>query len=546
VLVTGSVLVFNLTGCPATVQVTVDAVDCCGNVADQCLATANVVDDTPPVLTCPDSITLDRGDKLCGSDVQDWLDSATATDNCDTDVTIVNDSADGGFDCGFPFGSSTEVTWTATDDCGNVGETCSSTIKIKPPHRVDMSTKGSLLVYSKVDLRWRWSEGRGEWDLIQDTFIELTCDRSSTTAEDVFVQVYYVHGDPPLGEIPGVERAHLGWNSIGISHSLAWKPTHGSPIYWSAATGFPGFHVSHQDPAPGDPNHYAEVPLSPFTILDPENFGTPVAPGRPDPEGMDGDRMMRGYILVWVIDSQGREIRFNHLQGKGMIVNWANQTAWEYTPWAFSANCVDDGEQPLDCTDFDENGVCCDAEVIPGRLDMDGFQYALGFTQLLLDFFATDGTAFTKAEDDVILVDTDLTLLPISVDLTQEGGVIDPVITKAKFDVWSMNEIKFSGTHRCVTGWDQALLSSYDAPNHFLIENLHTDKGKARIDGLASAWCEDSVAEPLLGVSAKLLYDQGDSVYDFWTTAGTNLAGMGTQGAQIFYDVTPVPPEMAD
>ena len=124
--------------------------------------------------------------------------------------------------------------------------------------------------------------------------------------------------------------------------------------------------------------------------------------------------------------------------------------------------------------------------------------------------------------------------------------MIDPVTTKAKFDVWSMNEIKFSGTHRCITGWDQALFSSYDAPNHFLIENLHTDKGKARIDGLLSSWCDNSVAEPLLGVSAKLLYNQGDLVYDFWTTAGTNLAGMGTQSAQILYDVTPVPPEMAD
>ena len=34
VLVEGTVLVSALTGCPATVQVTVDAVDCCDNAAD--------------------------------------------------------------------------------------------------------------------------------------------------------------------------------------------------------------------------------------------------------------------------------------------------------------------------------------------------------------------------------------------------------------------------------------------------------------------------------------------------------------------------------
>ena len=86
----------------------------------QCVTTADVNDYySDPEITCPDDITLERGDKLCSSDVQDWLDSATATDNCDTDVDIVEDSAANGYECGFPYDSTTEVTWTATDDCGN-------------------------------------------------------------------------------------------------------------------------------------------------------------------------------------------------------------------------------------------------------------------------------------------------------------------------------------------------------------------------------------------------------------------------------------------
>ena len=46
-----------------------------------------------------------------------------------------------------------------------------------------------------------------------------------------------------------------------------------------------------------------------------------------------------------------------------------------------------------------------------------------------------------------------------------------------------MNETKFSNTERCITGWDQQLVSLYDPPNSFLRQYLHTDKGKARING---------------------------------------------------------------
>ena len=170
VTVTGEVLVSDLTSCPATVEVTVDAVDCCDNSAVQCVTTADVNDVTPPEITCPDDIILERGDKLCNSDVQDWLDSTTATDNCDTDVDIVEDSAENGFACGFPYDSTTEVTWTATDNCGN-SSVCSAFITIKQAPRVDMTRKGSLLIFSKVELRWNAS---GE--LIQDTFLDLSND----------------------------------------------------------------------------------------------------------------------------------------------------------------------------------------------------------------------------------------------------------------------------------------------------------------------------------------------------------------------------------
>ena len=90
---------------------------------------------------------------------------------------------------------------------------------------------------------------------------------------------------------------------------------------------------------------------------------------------------------------------------------------------------------------------------------------------------------------------------------------------------------------RCITCWDQALLSSYDDPNHTLLGNLHTDKGKARIDGIESVVCEDEFVDsantPLLGVSVKMLD------FGMWTSmAGSNLVGMGYEAATIQTDLS--------
>ena len=74
-----------------------------------------------------------------------------------------------------------------------------------------ISTKGSLLVFPKVELKW--DENR---DLVQDTFIEITNDYPG----DVRVQLYFINGDqlraPMLvGDPPIlVERGHPGCNAV--------------------------------------------------------------------------------------------------------------------------------------------------------------------------------------------------------------------------------------------------------------------------------------------------------------------------------------------
>ena len=56
--------------------------------------------------------------------------------------------------------------------------------------------------------------------------------------------------------------------------------------------------------------------------------------GRPAQDG-SGERVLRGMVLAWAVDSMGSEIRWNHLKGDAVIVNYAKTAAWEYSAWAF-------------------------------------------------------------------------------------------------------------------------------------------------------------------------------------------------------------------
>ena len=360
--------------------------------------------------------------------------------------------------------------------------------------RVSASTKGSLLIYSKVDLRWN-----AAGDLVQDTVLELTNDYS----QDVSVQMYFVNGDEPrdavfAGDPPEmIAEGEPGWNWVDVQVML----TKNEPTYWSAATGLP-------------------LGASPFEILDPDNGN---GPGRPT---ADGGRMLRGFVYLWAVNNAGEQIKWNHLSGSATIINYADQTAWEYNAWAFqSHNDANTGS----------------AIGSPGNLNLNGSMYDYAYDQLLMDFYAS-GSQALSSDTVTASVDTDLTLHPVSADLRQDNE--GPVTTKAKFDIWNENEIRFSGTERCITCWDQTLLSNYDAPNHFLIQNLQTDKGKARIDGLASTICEGSSDAALLGVVSKEISFSG--IANRRARSGRSLVGMGVQGASIQNDIIAPPGSLLD
>lgn len=329
---------------------------------------------------------------------------------------------------------------------------------------------GSLLIFPNVELQW---DAAG--NPIQDTILTITNQRR----EAVFVQMYFVNGDAALqpvldGNGTVTERAHAGWNNTGCRIRL----DHSGIARWSALSGAPD--------------------ACPFTALD---FGAP--PGRPDPEDPRG-RVLRGFIYAWAVDQDGGEINWNFLQGDGLVVNYRDDIAWQYGALAFAALDQSPG----------------DALPEPGVLRLDGAEYERPHGVITLGFSAS-GALDGYFGLPIAHLDTDLTLMPVSQDFRQDGQ--GPVTTKARFDIRNRAGVQLSGTRRCITCWDQTLLSRYDPPNHFLLENLQSDTGVARIDGVASgAVCgRESVNAALVGIAAKIVTFGGVAALGDWNDDGT-------------------------
>ena len=376
--------------------------------------------------------------------------------------------------------------------------------------RASVSQKGSLLVFPAVEIKWDV-----DGVVTQDTLLSLANDYP----DDVYIQLYMVNGDAPLDAVIDekteeiLEPEHPGWNWADCQMLL----TPNQPTYWSALTGLP-------------------AGCQPFTVLDDS-----IPMGRPDLEGPPGSRVLRGFLVAWAVDVRGHEIRWNHLSGSAMTVDYSVTTAWEYNAYAFQARSSEHGQE---------------TDQLPGVLRLDGFEYDIPYEKLFMMFYAT-GAQFMTATRGLTVVDTDVTLMPVTADLRQDS--VGPITTKAKFDIWNMNETRFSGTERCVTCWDQTLMSNYEVPNNFLRQHLQTDVGKARIDGIASILCDTgdcfertgdfgipgvcSVNAALLGVTNKLLAIEGTSCAND-AAAGSTLVGMGEEAALILYDIISPPTEL--
>jgi len=105
------------------------ATDSCGN-ASSCVQTITVQDTTPPVISCPNDIEdVVTAAGECSASVN--VGTATATDDCSGVQSILGVRSDSlPLTDPYPVGTTT-ITWTATDNCGNVSETCTQTITVK-------------------------------------------------------------------------------------------------------------------------------------------------------------------------------------------------------------------------------------------------------------------------------------------------------------------------------------------------------------------------------------------------------------------------------
>ena len=399
---------------------------------------------------------------------------------------------------------------------------------------VNANQKGSLLYWSNVEVKFY------DGQIVHDTILELTNDSN----DGVYVQLYFVNGDCPTDEIRSgtfpfelLERAHTGWNFVDAQIFLSPN----KPTYWSAATG----NNANYFPFPGSGD---SLQVPPFGNLDadPNPPGSPdhQGAGRPDPDshlyGVEF-RTVRGFVVGWAVEIGGSEITHNELSGSATKVDYAFGAAWEYDAFAYRRNGAAAGD---------------------GVLKMDGAEYQRSPARLQLDFYTVPTIVLSGFfGPGALIADTDLTMHPAEADFRAVGG--GPVTTWVQADIWNQNEDRFSGAARCVTCWDQTLLGDFMGlgvvtANHFMRDNVGTDKGKARLTGKGGVACPEciedgdddstvtSTDEPILGVAVKLLaigrlVDEDERGIDLevaFGAAGSNLGLHGTDDtAEIKWDI---------
>ena len=138
---------------------TITAEDNCDNVTTlTCDQTITVNDDTDPSLTAPEDVTVECDGAGNADALAAFLAGATASDNCDGDVSITHDFDALSDGCGAT-GSAT-VTFTATDACGNstsasatftIEDTTPPSLSIEGPANQDLEQNATCDLDTSVD-----------------------------------------------------------------------------------------------------------------------------------------------------------------------------------------------------------------------------------------------------------------------------------------------------------------------------------------------------------------------------------------------------------
>jgi FlaG/FlaF family flagellin (archaellin) len=203
----------------------------------------------------------------------------------------------------------------------------------------------------------------------------------------------------------------------------------------------------------------------------------------------DGDSSVSMY--VWAVNGDNAQIRWNHLSG-GVIGSGAYASAAAM------------------------QGSNGDAVGQAGVINMDGVEYSSAFNGATYNF-AADSDMLT-----IELLDHDFA----------DKNAADPN-TKIVAEIWNENEVKFSGTSRCVSCIESAGLSDWSdsSVNFFRASSLGTALGKARLSTEANASCGSD--------------DNPSSERAFLASSGGagSVAGTGMRSASITYELESEPEE---
>lgn len=175
-----------------TTTVTCTATDAEGNSSECSFDVTVVADTTPPVITCPDDVTLE----CTGDGHASYEFTVTATDDCDPDPAVVSNPPSG---TSFPLGTTT-VTSTATDFAGN-SASCTFDVTVvdtTPPVIEDVSVEPTEI----------WPPNHTMADIAVEVTVTDICDPDPTTWIDE------VQSSEPVNDI-GDGNTEPDWEITG-------------------------------------------------------------------------------------------------------------------------------------------------------------------------------------------------------------------------------------------------------------------------------------------------------------------------------------------